>query len=87
MHEAPGAWGTPPGLLEGRPLRLALDASARLLREEGARADLHGADLRGADLHGANLRGAKLRGTKLRGADLAGVRNKGLALGLPAEPI
>ena len=100
--------GERPGKLRTSEVAVvAIVDGARLLREEGARADLHGAnlrganlrgadlhgadlhgaDLRGADLHGANLRGAKLRGAKLRVADLAGVRNKGLALGLPAEPI
>lgn len=39
---------------------VALVDGERLLRERGARADLHGAYLRGANLHGANLRGADL---------------------------
>ena len=70
--------GERPGKLRTTEVAVvAIVDGARLLRERGARANLHGADLREARLHGAKLRGANLRG----------VRNKGLALGLPAEPI
>ena len=49
---------------------VAIVDGARLLREEGARANLYGANLREADLYGANLYGANLRGANLYGADL-----------------
>ena len=63
--------GERPGKLRTTEVAVvAIVDGARLLRERGARANLHGANLRGADLYGANLYGANLYGANLYGADL-----------------
>ena len=73
--------GERPGKLRTTEVAVvAIVDGARLLRERGARADLHGADLRGADLREADLCGADLRGARLHGA-----LNKEHAHGLKIE--
>ena len=63
--------GEHPGRLRTSEVAVvAIVDGARLLREEGARADLREANLREADLRGANLYGADLHGANLYGADL-----------------
>ena len=65
--------GEHPGKLRTSEVAVvAIVDGARLLREEGVRADLHGANLSGAGLREANLRGANLYGANLYGADLSG---------------
>ena len=73
--------GERPGKLRTTEVAVvAIVDGARLLRERGARANLHGASLRGADLRGADLHGADLRGANLRGADLRGANLYGAYL-------
>ncbi len=57
-------------LLLPRVAVVALVDGARLLNEEGRRADLRGANLRGMDLRGADLEGADLQGADLQRANL-----------------
>jgi hypothetical protein len=54
----------------GAAVRMAVQASAKLLGADLRDANLRGADLRGVDLWHANLRHANLRGADLRGVDL-----------------